>query len=354
MTSVACASSSCRVIWLRWPASSVLRPAAIPSSTSRWSCTTSVCRSTSSPRRCVGHGSGVAARTTPRNRICATRSTAEKVYYTDSQEYTVNDSTLGGIEPSLDWGGKLSVVVTSSSGGPDTVLCLAEQSASGTTFAYRRHRPRSRERHLFLGPRLPRRGRRGHDLLSRYELVGGYARRRGQRDSVGRLGRPASVLPCSIAPGPIVIRTRASASSMPSGGRGRRAPGRVHGDARPQGRPRVMALGPDLARLQPSRHELLGAPLEPVWSYVSLTEQSEYGATEAEERARLASRGRARGRRRWMRGSRRGGIASSTTASSASTRACPLKQVVLLLPDVEATRRSTRTGSSCRSTSARS
>jgi peroxiredoxin len=51
----------------------------------------------------------------------------------------------------------------------------------------------------------------------------------------------------------------------------------------------VIALGPDLARLQRFQTELLDAPLEPVWSYVSLTELSEYGATEDDERARLAS-----------------------------------------------------------------
>jgi chlorite dismutase len=49
----------------------------------------------------------------------------------------------------------------------------------------------------------------------------------------------------------------------------------------------VIALGPDLARLQQFQNELLGAPLVPVYSYVSLTEQSEYGATESDERARL-------------------------------------------------------------------
>ena len=49
----------------------------------------------------------------------------------------------------------------------------------------------------------------------------------------------------------------------------------------------VIAIGPDLARLQRFQHELLTAPLEPVWSYVSLTELSEYGATEDDERARL-------------------------------------------------------------------
>ena len=49
----------------------------------------------------------------------------------------------------------------------------------------------------------------------------------------------------------------------------------------------VIALGPDLARLQRFQHELLAAPIEPVYSYFSLTEQSEYGATEADERVRL-------------------------------------------------------------------
>jgi chlorite dismutase len=51
----------------------------------------------------------------------------------------------------------------------------------------------------------------------------------------------------------------------------------------------VMAVGPDLARLQRLQHDLSRAPLEATWSYVSLTEQSEYGATEDDERARLAA-----------------------------------------------------------------
>jgi peroxiredoxin len=49
----------------------------------------------------------------------------------------------------------------------------------------------------------------------------------------------------------------------------------------------VMAVGPDLARLQAFQHDLTGAPLAPTWSYVSLTELSEYSVTEDEERARL-------------------------------------------------------------------
>jgi peroxiredoxin len=49
----------------------------------------------------------------------------------------------------------------------------------------------------------------------------------------------------------------------------------------------VMALGPDLARLQSFEQDLAAAPLLPTWSYVSLTELSEYGATEDDERARL-------------------------------------------------------------------
>ncbi len=46
----------------------------------------------------------------------------------------------------------------------------------------------------------------------------------------------------------------------------------------------IMALGPDLARLQAFQTELLDAPLEPVWSYVSLTEVSEYTPRGTNER----------------------------------------------------------------------
>lgn len=51
----------------------------------------------------------------------------------------------------------------------------------------------------------------------------------------------------------------------------------------------VMALGPDLARLQQLQHGLRAAPLRAAWSYVSLTESSEYTTTEDDERARLAA-----------------------------------------------------------------
>jgi hydrogen peroxide-dependent heme synthase len=51
----------------------------------------------------------------------------------------------------------------------------------------------------------------------------------------------------------------------------------------------VMLLGPDLARLHQCASELLHAPLQPVWSYVSLTELSEYTSTEDDERTRLAA-----------------------------------------------------------------
>jgi len=51
----------------------------------------------------------------------------------------------------------------------------------------------------------------------------------------------------------------------------------------------IMALGPDLARLQRLQHALGAAPLRATWSYVSLTEASEYTTTEDDERARLAA-----------------------------------------------------------------
>jgi chlorite dismutase len=50
----------------------------------------------------------------------------------------------------------------------------------------------------------------------------------------------------------------------------------------------IIALGPDLARLQDFQTDLARAPLTPTWSYVSLTEASEYAVTEDDERARLA------------------------------------------------------------------
>jgi chlorite dismutase len=51
----------------------------------------------------------------------------------------------------------------------------------------------------------------------------------------------------------------------------------------------VMALGPDLARLQAFQQELAATPLDLVDSFVSFTELSEYSSTEDDERARLAS-----------------------------------------------------------------
>jgi peroxiredoxin len=51
----------------------------------------------------------------------------------------------------------------------------------------------------------------------------------------------------------------------------------------------IIALGPDLARLHAFQHDVTRAALEPAWSYVSLTEASEYAVTEDDERARLAA-----------------------------------------------------------------
>ncbi|HEY5012651.1 MAG TPA: chlorite dismutase family protein [Acidimicrobiia bacterium] len=53
----------------------------------------------------------------------------------------------------------------------------------------------------------------------------------------------------------------------------------------------IMVLGPDLARLAAFQHELAATPLVPTWSYVSLTEKSEYTSTADDERARLVAEG---------------------------------------------------------------
>ena len=52
----------------------------------------------------------------------------------------------------------------------------------------------------------------------------------------------------------------------------------------------IMALGPDVYRLQAFQHELAAAPLSLEWSYVSLTERSEYTDDEERARARLYPR----------------------------------------------------------------
>ena len=49
----------------------------------------------------------------------------------------------------------------------------------------------------------------------------------------------------------------------------------------------VMVLGPDLVRIQEFESALNAGPLVPVWSYVSLTELSEYTSTLEDERTRL-------------------------------------------------------------------
>jgi len=61
--------------------------------------------------------------------------TAELVVYTDNQTYDAKPADMRAIEPSLDWGGKLTVVVGDAPGMADGVLCLSETSGSGTTFA---------------------------------------------------------------------------------------------------------------------------------------------------------------------------------------------------------------------------
>lgn len=53
----------------------------------------------------------------------------------------------------------------------------------------------------------------------------------------------------------------------------------------------LMALSPDLDRLDAFTSRVLGGPVECVYSFVSLTELSEYTTTEEDERARLEASG---------------------------------------------------------------
>ncbi len=53
----------------------------------------------------------------------------------------------------------------------------------------------------------------------------------------------------------------------------------------------LMAIGPDLDALDSLVKAVLAGPFEPVYSFLSLTELSEYASTEDDERARLAAQG---------------------------------------------------------------
>ena len=72
----------------------------------------------------------------------------------------------------------------------------------------------------------------------------------------------------------------------------------------------LMAIGPDLDALDGVVKRVLGGPFEPVYSFVSLTELSEYTATEEEERARLEAEGAA-------------DLEGRLAGRRACTRACP-------------------------------
>ena len=60
--------------------------------------------------------------------------TAEKVAYTDNQRYTADISQLKQIEPSLDWGNRLSVFVGRSGAYPAAVVCMS-QAADGNVYS---------------------------------------------------------------------------------------------------------------------------------------------------------------------------------------------------------------------------
>jgi hypothetical protein len=61
--------------------------------------------------------------------------TAEKTLYVDNQAYSAAASALKQIELSLDWGGKLQVVVGDAAGMRDAVVCLSESAGDGRVFS---------------------------------------------------------------------------------------------------------------------------------------------------------------------------------------------------------------------------
>jgi hypothetical protein len=69
--------------------------------------------------------------------------TAQKTYYTDTQEYTADVNALGEIEPSLDWGGKVKVVVgsTDEGAGRNSMVCMSTTAQSGETLSIADYAP---------------------------------------------------------------------------------------------------------------------------------------------------------------------------------------------------------------------
>src|SRR5438094_8795340 len=61
--------------------------------------------------------------------------TNEKVIYTDSSTYDPSTANMKALEPSLDWGGKLTLVVGDSSIGTKDMVCVSEVSKSGAIFS---------------------------------------------------------------------------------------------------------------------------------------------------------------------------------------------------------------------------
>ena len=57
--------------------------------------------------------------------------TNEKITYTDSQTYDANTVNMRALEPSLDWGGKLTMTISAD----NQSICLTETSKSGKVFA---------------------------------------------------------------------------------------------------------------------------------------------------------------------------------------------------------------------------
>ena len=241
---------------------------------------------------------------------------------------------LKQIEPSLDWGGKLTVV-----GRPTRRRTGSGRVPVGAVGV--RHDVRDRRRGLRPPCRhVLRPGRGARRSLNDATVAAfdaswcdagsrsGDDRRRVRSSpwnrviSVGRLGCSAPVLPGRSRAGRARSGRGETRARRVRRARGRRSSGARAGDARPQGRPRC-----DRARARPR-------------TAAALPERTARGAARAgvlvrlahravgvrRDRGRRAGAARTRGRRRpatsSRRGSRCGAIASSTTARTACIRGC--------------------------------
>ena len=281
-------------------------------------------------------------RHTGRRRISATRSRRRRRCTPTTGVYSVDLAQLKQIEPTLDWGGKLTVGVGPSGRDADQVVCLSE-AADGVTYALGDVAP-GRRAGTYYGRKGARGVERGHRVGARLALVARGSSFRASWDRRVRLdpwkawfrrsvGVSCTSTTASIASGPSATPARASTSATRSR-RSRptvtrpsrwRCSGTRPTSASSRSAPTSRGCSASRTSCSPRRS-----------SPCTRTSRSPSSRSTARPRTRSATRLDARGRPRRRRARRAPrGVARAHRAlprATASTRSLPMKQVCCFYP----------------------